>query len=168
MSVLVIAFLCRFISSETTLKCWARFHRLISENSKTSEILEPSHFRLHNKWRVNFCFNHLSNPFFSCLQFPQRFSCYHHYCWEEENSLEFARRQMESNPHFLIFIQVNILVAINTHTHTHTHSGGWRQQHQTHHGASTVHCFDHRCFSSDVTSLHLPAWVGGDILAQFT
>ena len=118
MSVLVIAFLCRFISSETTLKCWARFHRLISENSKTSEILEPSHFRLHNKWRVNFCFNHLSNPFFSCLQFPQRFSCYHHYCWEEENSLEFARRQMESNPHFLIFIQVNILVAINTHTHT--------------------------------------------------
>ncbi|XP_029694483.1 uncharacterized protein isoform X1 [Takifugu rubripes] len=40
-----------------------------------------------------------------CLQFPQRFSCYQHYCWEEENSLEFARRQMESNPHFFIFIQ---------------------------------------------------------------
>uniref|UniRef100_H3CRH7 DH domain-containing protein n=1 Tax=Tetraodon nigroviridis TaxID=99883 RepID=H3CRH7_TETNG len=40
-----------------------------------------------------------------CMQFPQRFSCYQHYCWEEENSLEFARRQMESNPHFLIFIQ---------------------------------------------------------------
>ncbi|KAM9353490.1 LOW QUALITY PROTEIN: uncharacterized protein plekhg6 [Symphorus nematophorus] len=40
-----------------------------------------------------------------CLQFHQRFSCYKHYCWEEENNLEFTRRQMESNPHFLTYIQ---------------------------------------------------------------
>nr|XP_046255094.1 uncharacterized protein plekhg6 [Scatophagus argus] len=40
-----------------------------------------------------------------CLQFRQRFSSYQHYCWEEENNLEFTRRQMESNPHFLTFVQ---------------------------------------------------------------
>ncbi|XP_068998593.1 uncharacterized protein plekhg6 [Embiotoca jacksoni] len=40
-----------------------------------------------------------------CLQFHERFSSYQHYCWEEENNLEFARRQMGSNPHFLAFIQ---------------------------------------------------------------
>ncbi|XP_076593843.1 uncharacterized protein plekhg6 [Chaetodon auriga] len=40
-----------------------------------------------------------------CLQFHQRFSSYQHYCWEEENNLEFTRRQMESNPHFLTFVQ---------------------------------------------------------------
>ncbi|XP_041797824.1 uncharacterized protein plekhg6 isoform X2 [Chelmon rostratus] len=40
-----------------------------------------------------------------CLQFHQRFSSYKHYCWEEENNLEFTRRQMESNQHFLTFVQ---------------------------------------------------------------
>ncbi|XP_040900089.1 uncharacterized protein plekhg6 [Toxotes jaculatrix] len=40
-----------------------------------------------------------------CLQFHERFSAYQYYCWEEENNLEFTRRQMESNPHFLTFIQ---------------------------------------------------------------
>ncbi|MEQ2295499.1 hypothetical protein AMECASPLE_015114 [Ameca splendens] len=40
-----------------------------------------------------------------CLQFHERFFVYHHYCWEEENNLEFTRRQMESNPHFVAFVQ---------------------------------------------------------------
>ncbi|XP_037532534.1 uncharacterized protein plekhg6 [Nematolebias whitei] len=40
-----------------------------------------------------------------CLQFRERFSAYHDYCWEEENTLDFARRQMESNPHFVAFVQ---------------------------------------------------------------
>ncbi|CAM9151991.1 unnamed protein product [Lampetra planeri] len=40
-----------------------------------------------------------------CLQFHERFSAYQQYCWEEESNLEFARRQMESNPHFLTYIQ---------------------------------------------------------------
>ncbi|TKS82232.1 Pleckstrin -like proteiny domain-containing family G member 6 [Collichthys lucidus] len=40
-----------------------------------------------------------------CLQFHQRFSCYKHYCWEEENNLEFTRRQMEGSPHFFTYIQ---------------------------------------------------------------
>ncbi|KAF3692069.1 Pleckstrin -like proteiny domain-containing family G member 6 [Channa argus] len=40
-----------------------------------------------------------------CLQFHERFSCYKDYCWEEENNLEFTRRQMESNPHFLTYVQ---------------------------------------------------------------
>ncbi|KAM6995170.1 uncharacterized protein plekhg6 [Tautogolabrus adspersus] len=40
-----------------------------------------------------------------CLQFHERFSCYQYYCWEEENNLEFTRRLMESNLHFLTYIQ---------------------------------------------------------------
>ncbi|CAJ1062503.1 uncharacterized protein plekhg6 isoform X1 [Xyrichtys novacula] len=40
-----------------------------------------------------------------CLQFHERFSSYQYYCWEEENNLEFTRRQMESNPHFLAYVQ---------------------------------------------------------------
>ncbi|XP_034553118.1 uncharacterized protein plekhg6 [Notolabrus celidotus] len=40
-----------------------------------------------------------------CLQFHERFSSYQHYCWEEENNQEFTRRQMESNPHFLTYVQ---------------------------------------------------------------
>ncbi|XP_054477554.1 uncharacterized protein plekhg6 [Anoplopoma fimbria] len=40
-----------------------------------------------------------------CLQFHECFSSYHHYCWEEENNLEFTRRQMESNPHFVTYVQ---------------------------------------------------------------
>lgn len=40
-----------------------------------------------------------------CLQFHKRFASYQHYCWEEENNLEFTRRQMESNPHFLTYVQ---------------------------------------------------------------
>ncbi|XP_034409631.1 uncharacterized protein plekhg6 isoform X2 [Cyclopterus lumpus] len=40
-----------------------------------------------------------------CLQFHERFSSYQHYCWEEENNLEFTRRQMEGNPHFLTYVQ---------------------------------------------------------------
>ncbi|XP_051812234.1 uncharacterized protein plekhg6 [Acanthochromis polyacanthus] len=40
-----------------------------------------------------------------CLQFHERFSCYQLYCWEEENNLEFSRRQTESNAHFLTYVQ---------------------------------------------------------------
>ncbi|KAM8871157.1 uncharacterized protein plekhg6 isoform 2-T2 [Spinachia spinachia] len=40
-----------------------------------------------------------------CLQFHERFSSYQHYCWEEENNVEFARRQMGSNPHFITYVQ---------------------------------------------------------------
>ncbi|XP_068179481.1 uncharacterized protein plekhg6 [Antennarius striatus] len=40
-----------------------------------------------------------------CLQFHQRFHSYRHYCWYEEYSLSFARRQMESSPHFFVFVQ---------------------------------------------------------------
>uniref|UniRef100_A0A3Q3DKB5 Pleckstrin homology and RhoGEF domain containing G6 n=2 Tax=Hippocampus comes TaxID=109280 RepID=A0A3Q3DKB5_HIPCM len=40
-----------------------------------------------------------------CLQFRERFSPYCHYCAEEENSFEFARLQMESNPQFLTYVQ---------------------------------------------------------------
>ncbi|XP_077384280.1 uncharacterized protein plekhg6 [Festucalex cinctus] len=40
-----------------------------------------------------------------CLQFRDRFLAYCHYCAEEENSFEFARQQMESNPHFLTYVQ---------------------------------------------------------------
>ncbi|KAM4600634.1 uncharacterized protein plekhg6 isoform 2-T2 [Polymixia lowei] len=40
-----------------------------------------------------------------CLQFNERFSAYLPYCWEEENSLEFTRRQMDTNPHFLTYLQ---------------------------------------------------------------
>ncbi|XP_037641384.1 uncharacterized protein plekhg6 isoform X1 [Sebastes umbrosus] len=40
-----------------------------------------------------------------CLQFHERFSTYQRYCWEEENNLEFTRRQMESNPHFFTYVQ---------------------------------------------------------------
>ncbi|XP_041842753.1 pleckstrin homology domain-containing family G member 5 isoform X2 [Melanotaenia boesemani] len=40
-----------------------------------------------------------------CLQFHERFSVYHHYCWEEEDNLEFTRRQMEGNPQFFLFVQ---------------------------------------------------------------
>ncbi|XP_057689842.1 pleckstrin homology domain-containing family G member 5 [Corythoichthys intestinalis] len=39
------------------------------------------------------------------LQFSERFSSYYHYCAEEENSFEFARQQMESNPQFVTFVQ---------------------------------------------------------------
>lgn len=41
-----------------------------------------------------------------CSQFPQRFPSYLQYCWEEENNLEFSRRQMESSTHFLTYVQV--------------------------------------------------------------
>lgn len=40
-----------------------------------------------------------------CLQFRRRFSSYKHYCWEEESTQEFARRQAESNPHFHTYVQ---------------------------------------------------------------
>ncbi|XP_078108761.1 uncharacterized protein plekhg6 isoform X1 [Sander vitreus] len=40
-----------------------------------------------------------------CLQFPKRFFSYKNYCWEEENNLEFTRRHIESNPHFLTYVQ---------------------------------------------------------------
>ncbi|XP_026173225.1 pleckstrin homology domain-containing family G member 5 isoform X2 [Mastacembelus armatus] len=40
-----------------------------------------------------------------CLQFHERFSSYKHYCSEEENNLEFTRRQTESSLHFLTFVQ---------------------------------------------------------------
>lgn len=54
---------------------------------------------------VNDCNGHQSLfPF--CSQFHQLFSSYKRYCWEEENCLEFTRRQMESNPFFITFVQV--------------------------------------------------------------
>ncbi|XP_041650185.1 uncharacterized protein plekhg6 [Cheilinus undulatus] len=40
-----------------------------------------------------------------CLQFHERFSSYQYYCWEEENNMEFTRRQMESNSHFRTYVQ---------------------------------------------------------------
>uniref|UniRef100_A0A669F906 DH domain-containing protein n=1 Tax=Oreochromis niloticus TaxID=8128 RepID=A0A669F906_ORENI len=40
-----------------------------------------------------------------CLQFHKRFSSYHEYCLEEEDNLEFSRRQMENNPHFSTYVQ---------------------------------------------------------------
>ncbi|KAM9807148.1 uncharacterized protein plekhg6 isoform 2-T2 [Syngnathus typhle] len=40
-----------------------------------------------------------------CLQFRERFSAYCHYCAEEETTFEFARQQMESNLHFLTYVQ---------------------------------------------------------------
>ncbi|XP_054639138.1 uncharacterized protein plekhg6 [Dunckerocampus dactyliophorus] len=40
-----------------------------------------------------------------CLHFHDHFSQYQHYCAEEENSIEFARKQMESNPHFCTYVQ---------------------------------------------------------------
>ncbi|KAM9783140.1 uncharacterized protein plekhg6 [Neosynchiropus ocellatus] len=40
-----------------------------------------------------------------CLQFHHRFSSYQHYCWEEEENLEFARHVMESNLHFVTYVQ---------------------------------------------------------------
>ncbi|XP_032374500.1 uncharacterized protein plekhg6 [Etheostoma spectabile] len=40
-----------------------------------------------------------------CLQFHKRFFSYKNYCWEEENNLEFTRRHIESNPHFLTYVQ---------------------------------------------------------------
>ncbi|KAF1388085.1 hypothetical protein PFLUV_G00086580 [Perca fluviatilis] len=40
-----------------------------------------------------------------CLQFSKRFFSYQNYCWEEENNLEFTRRHIESNPHFLAYVQ---------------------------------------------------------------
>ncbi|XP_028984773.1 pleckstrin homology domain-containing family G member 6 [Betta splendens] len=40
-----------------------------------------------------------------CLQFHQRFDAYKHYCLEEDNNLEFSRKQMENNPHFQTYIQ---------------------------------------------------------------
>ncbi|XP_071764768.2 uncharacterized protein plekhg6 [Centroberyx gerrardi] len=40
-----------------------------------------------------------------CLQFHERFSSYLPYCWEEESNLELTRRQMDTNPHFLTYVQ---------------------------------------------------------------
>ncbi|XP_061675693.1 uncharacterized protein plekhg6 [Syngnathoides biaculeatus] len=40
-----------------------------------------------------------------CLQFRERFLPYCHYCAEGEKSFEFARQQMESNPHFFTYVQ---------------------------------------------------------------
>ncbi|KAM8826567.1 uncharacterized protein plekhg6 [Synchiropus picturatus] len=40
-----------------------------------------------------------------CLQFHHRFSSYQHYCWEEEDNLEFARQLMETNLHFVTYVQ---------------------------------------------------------------
>ncbi|CAL8290153.1 unnamed protein product [Merluccius merluccius] len=40
-----------------------------------------------------------------CLQFSERFASYQLYCWEEENTLEFARQQMDTNPNFLVYLK---------------------------------------------------------------
>lgn len=89
-------------------------------------MFQPSHFKSPQKCSfISSTFaNSLIRLCFSCLQFPQRFSCYQHYCWEEDNTLEFARRQMESNSHFFIFIQVNT-PEVMKHTHAHTHTSCW-------------------------------------------
>ncbi|KAM9489271.1 uncharacterized protein plekhg6 [Clarias gariepinus] len=39
-----------------------------------------------------------------CLQFAERFSSYLDYCWEEERNMEFTRKQLETNPHFSVFL----------------------------------------------------------------
>ncbi|KAF5907717.1 pleckstrin homology domain-containing family G member 5-like, partial [Clarias magur] len=40
-----------------------------------------------------------------CLQFAERFSSYLDYCWEEERNMEFTRRQLETSPHFGVFLR---------------------------------------------------------------
>uniref|UniRef100_A0A8C5AJ58 Pleckstrin homology domain containing, family G (with RhoGef domain) member 6 n=2 Tax=Gadus morhua TaxID=8049 RepID=A0A8C5AJ58_GADMO len=40
-----------------------------------------------------------------CLQFSERFSSYIPYCWEQENTLEFAKRQIDTNPHFVVYLK---------------------------------------------------------------
>lgn len=40
-----------------------------------------------------------------CLQFSERFASYQSHCVEHENTLEFARRQMDSNPYFLVYLK---------------------------------------------------------------
>ncbi|KAM6968307.1 uncharacterized protein plekhg6 [Aplochiton taeniatus] len=49
-----------------------------------------------------------------CLQFHKRFESYLPYCWTEENTLEFTRRQMENNPQFLTY-----LTWVETHPQCH-------------------------------------------------
>ncbi|XP_056090893.1 pleckstrin homology domain-containing family G member 5 [Rhinichthys klamathensis goyatoka] len=39
-----------------------------------------------------------------CLQFPERFPAYFEYCWEGERNVEFARRQLDTNPHFHTYL----------------------------------------------------------------
>ncbi|XP_062321742.1 uncharacterized protein plekhg6 [Osmerus eperlanus] len=39
-----------------------------------------------------------------CLQFHERFFSYLQYCWKEESTLEFTRRELDSNPHFNVFL----------------------------------------------------------------
>ncbi|KAK9960589.1 hypothetical protein ABG768_008436 [Culter alburnus] len=39
-----------------------------------------------------------------CLQFPDRFPAYFEYCWEEERNVEFARRQLDTNPQFHTYL----------------------------------------------------------------
>ncbi|XP_051575886.1 uncharacterized protein LOC127453508 isoform X2 [Myxocyprinus asiaticus] len=39
-----------------------------------------------------------------CLQFPERFSAYFKYCWEEERNVEFTRRQLDTNPQFHTYL----------------------------------------------------------------
>ncbi|KAK7886904.1 hypothetical protein WMY93_026525 [Mugilogobius chulae] len=48
----------------------------------------------------------------SASAFRKRFSSYKHYCWEEESTQEFARRQQESSPHFHAYVQW-----IESHSH---------------------------------------------------
>uniref|UniRef100_A0A8C6UEE1 Pleckstrin homology domain containing, family G (with RhoGef domain) member 6 n=1 Tax=Neogobius melanostomus TaxID=47308 RepID=A0A8C6UEE1_9GOBI len=48
--------------------------------------------------------HHVNNELFP-LQFRRRFSSYKHYCWEEESTQEFARRQAESSPLFHAYVQ---------------------------------------------------------------
>ncbi|XP_067305874.1 uncharacterized protein plekhg6 [Pseudorasbora parva] len=39
-----------------------------------------------------------------CLQFPDRFPAYFEYCWEGERNVEFARRQLDTNPQFHTYL----------------------------------------------------------------
>ncbi|XP_052000781.1 uncharacterized protein LOC127656475 isoform X2 [Xyrauchen texanus] len=39
-----------------------------------------------------------------CLQFPERFSAYFEYCWEEERNVVFTRRQHDTNPQFHTYL----------------------------------------------------------------
>ncbi|XP_041708591.2 uncharacterized protein LOC121542989 [Coregonus clupeaformis] len=39
-----------------------------------------------------------------CLQFPERFSTYLHYCWKEERTVEFTSTQIDTNLHFHTYL----------------------------------------------------------------
>lgn len=104
MSTYFLIRFCTFMS-----RAWLLFHICCS-------FWWGTHYIFINCWWQDWSYM-LYILYFFCPQFHQRFSCYQHYCWEEENNMEFTRRQMENNQHFLTFVQVQ--GAADTHNHAH-------------------------------------------------